>query len=343
MNGFSHIRRNGWTKARYAAVLLMAPSLLHIGTASAQQGCDFSEVPVRKINANAFYRQDDPTRSEVDEAAAQKNSLANKGIIRFLKYISQKSDQYYNSSNVKSKTCLDNVLYKWAYLGGLTKNADNAQSKYMRQWAISTIAIVRLKAGPLKDRRKDAVVTRWMSRLANLTYDYHAYRKGPRNNHYYWATLGIGATGLAIGDRTLLNKARIMDDTALSDIQPNGTLKAEMARGKRAAHYHATAAQPLAVFDLFERKCLGHGGKPDPRLERLMRVVREVLVAPDKIRLTNMPQQMALPKQPWLNLWDAVNAGTIASPNAGFEQRLGGDMRSLSTLLRTRCAIRTAG
>ena len=67
----------------------------------------------------------------------------------------------------------------------------------------------------------------------------------------YWAGVEIAAIGVVANDRGYFDWAMAAYDNGVKQIRPDGTLALEMARGRRALHYHLYALAPLVLLAEF--------------------------------------------------------------------------------------------
>jgi poly(beta-D-mannuronate) lyase len=72
-----------------------------------------------------------------------------------------------------------------------------------------------------------------------------------QNNHLYWAGVELAAIGVAANDRKDFDWAMATYDNGVDQIQSDGSLPLEMARGVRALHYHLYALAPLVLLAEF--------------------------------------------------------------------------------------------
>ena len=72
-----------------------------------------------------------------------------------------------------------------------------------------------------------------------------------QNNHLYWAGVELAAIGVAANNRKDFDWAMATYDNGVDQIQPDGALPLEMARGGRALHYHLYALAPLVLLAEF--------------------------------------------------------------------------------------------
>jgi poly(beta-D-mannuronate) lyase len=121
-----------------------------------------------------------------------------------------------------------------AMLGQMIR-VNNNQSFYMRQWMLDAVAMAYLKVHDQADARQRARIDPWLQRLARANLAYWNNPKRRRNNHYYWGGLGVLATGLATDDDALWQAGHAAFQKGIDDIQDDGSLPLEMARGQRPA------------------------------------------------------------------------------------------------------------
>ncbi|WHO40825.1 alginate lyase family protein [Sphingobium sp. AP49] len=309
-------------------------------TAKAQStfSCPTLGPPVVAIQANTYYDQDDATRSKIDDAKFQENQKLSRPVTGFLDAIADLSDQYVLQKSPQVKKCADGLFYNWAKSGALLDVKMGAQPRFIQEWAASTLGIARMKLGKLESPQQDAIVRKWLREIAESV---DSFQKGDggakRNNHYYWAMLGIGAIGLAADDPDLWARSQRMYQVALRDIQASGMLPAELRRGNRAALYHAFAAQPLALHEIMIEHCAASGDTEDPRLEKLLTVVRGEISGKRQVDQITGIKQIHVGTQHWLNLWDAIEQGNPSSAGEMKSRNLAGRMDTLASVMENSC------
>lgn len=300
--------------------------------------CPALGAPVSAIQGTTYYAKSDASRSKIDDNQLRLNQKLSKPVNDFLDAISDLSDQYVLAPTEATKRCSDQIFFEWAKANALLDVKAGAQSRFIQQWASSTLGIARMKLGPLRSQQQDAVVSMWMRKIA---WSVNSFQQGDggtgRQNHYYWAMLGIGATGLSTGDRKLWQRSEEMFKIAINDIQTDGTLPAELKRGQRAGLYHAFAAQPLAVHTLMREKCVSPASSEPPQLEKLLNVVRGEIGGSRTIDDIAGTRQTHVGKQHWLMLWDAVQKDLPQSAGTMKSRNLAGRMDTLATVIGNNC------
>lgn len=308
------------------------------GAAEPLAACPVLGDPVTAIEATDYYDRSDDSYSKIDIERFKLNQKLVKPVNDFLNSISELSDQYVLTRSESVKRCSDEIIFKWAKAKSLMDVSYGTQARFIQQWAASTLAFSRMKLGPLKSPRHDSVVTEWMNEIA---WSVNSFQKGDggsrRQNHYYWSMLGIGAIGLATNDRDLLWRSEEMFNIAIGDIEPNGTIAAELKRGQRASLYHAFAAQPLAIHTMLRERCISQRDDETPQLDKLLRLVRAEIAGSQVIDGIVGVRQTEVGKQEWLMLWDAVQANSPQSAGTLKSRNLAGRMDTLATVIVNDC------
>lgn len=327
--------------------LLMLPAMMIAMPAWARDAggrtdgsCPALGRPVVAIQATSYYESSDASRSAINADKQKENVALTQPVNDFLDALSNLSDQYVLTGSRRAKACADDIFYRWASSGALMDVQQGPQSRYVQQWATSTLGLARMKLGKLASPQRDAVVRRWLQAMAGSVNGFQQGDGGSkRNNHYYWAMLGIGAIGLSTGDRALWDRSESMYRVALGDIGADGTLPAELKRGQRAAHYHAFAAQPLAIHSLLRSECARGGRGGDQQLGRLIGVVRGEVAGRGVIAKDTGVKQTRVSTQPWLSLYDAVERDRPAQAGARTSTKLAGRMDTLAATIEAGCQV----
>jgi poly(beta-D-mannuronate) lyase len=125
-------------------------------------------------------------------------------------------------------------------------------------WVVGAVAIAYLKVREtgIATPQEMQTIAKWMQSVGEQTKSYYdAHKKvghgDSQNNHLYWAGVELVAIGVAANDRADFDWAMATYDNGVNQIQPDGTLPLEMARGSRALHYHLYALAPLVLLAEF--------------------------------------------------------------------------------------------
>ena len=133
------------------------------------------------------------------------------------------------------------------------------QAYYVQGWVVGAIAIAYLKiretgfATPQQTRnhRQLDAERRRTDNSNIMTRTKRAGHGDSQNNHLYWAGVELAAIGVAANNRKDFDWAMATYDNGVDQIQPDGALPLEMARGGRALHYHLYALAPLVLLAEF--------------------------------------------------------------------------------------------
>ncbi|HMA51784.1 MAG TPA: alginate lyase family protein [Magnetospirillaceae bacterium] len=214
-------------------------------------GAALAECPpvppaMRDIKAQGYYI--DSKNSIVDEDKRRQNLEMTKPLNDYLRRIAEWSDdRQQEGQGACAAAWLDGWAAGGALLGEMV-HVNNDQSDYMRQWELDGAAIVYLKVKAVATPEQRARIEPWLAEIARRNLDYWGNPKRHRNNHYYWTGVGVLATGTAIGDQALIEQGKAIYRKGLGDIEDDGTLPMEMARGEKALHYHNYALAPLVMM-----------------------------------------------------------------------------------------------
>ncbi|VVE21708.1 mannuronate-specific alginate lyase [Pandoraea anhela] len=201
------------------------------------------------IRANGYYT--DAAHSKIDPQLKAQNEAAVKPLDTFATKLADMTDALIRDHNRASADCALSWLDDWARsdaMLGQMVHVNNDQSDYMRQWTHGAAALAYLKTKSFASESQRHAIESWLKKLSAANLAYWDDPRHKRNNHYYWTGVGIMATAVATHDRTLLDTARSIYRKGIDDIQPDGSLPMEMARKRRALHYHDYATAPLVLM-----------------------------------------------------------------------------------------------
>lgn len=231
----------------YAAGLLLA--LLGAQALAATQQCQTPPPGPRDLEGTGYYT--DAAHSKIDPQLQARNRAQTRPLDEYAQRIAALSDAYLADGDAAAGRCAQAWLAAWAEDGALLGRmirGNNDQPDYMRQWTHGAAALAYLKTLPLATPRQRDVIEPWLKQLSRANLAYWDDPKHKRNNHYYWTGVGIMATAVATHDADLLHTAQSIYRKGVDDIQADGSLPMEMARGGRALHYHDYAAAPLVMM-----------------------------------------------------------------------------------------------
>jgi poly(beta-D-mannuronate) lyase len=207
---------------------------------------------------DGFYRLDDPTHSIIDPVRQEAYRKSSDGVKNVGMAIVKAADDYRTSGSRMAAQCAITQILALAQEHSLAGKMSSNQAYYVQGWVVGAIAIAYLKTRDTGVATPDQtqIIAKWMQSVGDQTiayYDGHK-RSGTgdgQNNHLYWAGVELAAIGVAADNRKDFDWAMATYDNGVNQIQPDGTLPLEMARGGRALHYHLYALAPLVLLAEF--------------------------------------------------------------------------------------------
>ena len=227
---------------------------------------------------DGFYRLDDPTHSIVDPARMKAYAESSGPVKRAAAAIVAQADEFRSTGSRAAARCTVQMLAQMARNNTLGGHMSSAQAYYVQGWLAGAMAVAFLKVrgSGLDSAPQSAEIRRWLERLAIASrdwYDKAAEKHTEGNNHLYWAGAELAAIGTVTNRRDFLDWAIAAYKNGVDQIRPDGTLPLEMARGRRALHYHLYALAPLVFIAEFGEingiPLYAHDGDAIARLVRL--------------------------------------------------------------------------
>ena len=199
------------------------------------------------------------------------------------------ADAYLDKGSRAAALCVYSLLDAAAKADAWDGKMDNFPGVYVQNWLLSGVGIAYLKVRPsgLGKASQDADIQKWFKQLAGRVrafFDEEDPRLGGpqnENNHIYWAGLAVAAEAIADNDHDAGQWALYTYRMGLANIQPDGSLKAEMNRGQRALHYHLYALAPLIMLaELGEANDIDLYSENSGAIHRLVKFCEEGLEDP---------------------------------------------------------------
>jgi poly(beta-D-mannuronate) lyase len=207
----------------------------------------------RDIAAYDYYS--DARKSIPDPARLHGYQQAASPFDRTMNAAERAADFYLKTGSRAAAACVLQILDANARNRAMTGAMASNQSYYVQGWTLGALAVTYLKvrnsaAGPASEQEE---IVRWLVRVACATQDYFDQRRAKhaeagRNNHLYWAGFAVMSAGIAADNRGLYNWGIGTFRDGVGQITRDGTLPLELARGRRALHYHLFAAEPLVTM-----------------------------------------------------------------------------------------------
>jgi len=162
------------------------------------------------------------------------------------------ADAWRSTGSREAAACALSHMQAAARDGVFTGTMSSRQAYYVQGWVIGAIAIAWLKVrdSGMEDPDLHDLVVPWVVGVTRQTIDFYDSSHA-RNNHLYWAGVEAAAAGIAANDRKLFDWALVAYRVGIDQIQADGSMPLEMARGQRALHYHLYALSPLVYIAAF--------------------------------------------------------------------------------------------
>ncbi|HEY5800734.1 MAG TPA: alginate lyase family protein [Burkholderiaceae bacterium] len=310
----------------HTRTILACAAMLLAVTAQAVP-CGTPPPAVRDIDANRYYT--DAQSSIIDPALKARNEAAVKPVNDYLETVARAANAYQAKRDPLEAACALNWLEAWAVDGAMLGKMTTNQSYFTRKWTLGGLALnyARVQAAATPAQR--AAIEAWFAKLADATIAHSDAGKGVRNNHYYWEGLAVTAVGAVTKDPRYLAWGRKAFDDGMAQVQADGSLPYEVARGSKALHYHLYAAAPLVLIaSILDVR---HSS-----LDRLVKVSTDAIADPALIaRLAGAAQEKP-PRVPgWLAIYNRRADKPIlqdAMPAENWDARMGGDRNLASPL-----------
>ncbi len=245
------------TSAFAASSPLQSPWDLHPVTAtSVPYACPPPVLLPRDIVAFDYYA--DSRKSIPDPARLRAYDLAASPFDRVSDQAEKAADAYRRTGSTAAASCVLEILDAEAAQQAMTGGMASNQSYYVQNWTLGALAVTWLKvrgSAPGTPAQRSRIAA-WLVRVARSTQGYfdarrHRQTKDGRNNHLYWAGFAVMSAGIAANDRSLYDWGISTYRDGVRQIAADGSLPLEMARGRRALHYHLFAAAPLVMMAEF--------------------------------------------------------------------------------------------
>jgi poly(beta-D-mannuronate) lyase len=208
--------------------------------------------PLRDVMGVDYYT--DARHSQIDPALKARNEAVEAPMREFGRALMLLSDGYLRSHGADASLAARTLagLFAWASADALLGQVNRGGLGQVN-WALGAYALDYLKIRDARglDSNQRARVEHWFRQLAAEQISYaglHPDWPDHANNHAYWAGMSVAVAGIAASDRALFAWGIGQYQLFLSQIQPDGTLPAELARGQRALHYHLFAVAPLVML-----------------------------------------------------------------------------------------------
>jgi poly(beta-D-mannuronate) lyase len=204
----------------------------------------------RNLTTDGFYS--DGKSSVIDPAKWKAYSESSGPYKNLGQVIVDAADAWRSTGSRAAAACALGHMEAAARDGVFTGKMSSHQAYYVQGWVIGAIAIgwLKVRDSGLETPALHDLVVPWILSVTQQTVDFYDSAHA-RNNHLYWAGVEAAAAAVAANDQKLLDWAVAAYRAGIAEIQPDGSMPLEMARGQRALHYHLFALSPLVYIAEF--------------------------------------------------------------------------------------------
>jgi poly(beta-D-mannuronate) lyase len=268
----------------------------------APYNCPAPPAFARTLNLEGYYI--DKKYSIIDEKKLTAFQVGSEAPTHLGQYAGLAADAWLSKGSRTAATCVYSLLTAAAKADAWDDKMSTNNSVYMQNWLLSgtALAYLKVRGSGLGTAEQDAQIQHWFGLLAAQVREYFTTgRKNPEsdawNNHMYWAGLSVAAEGIANNDPDSFLWGLSAYEMGVHAIQPDGSLDAEMARGRMALHYQLYALEPLIMIaELGERNGIDLYAEKDGAIHRLVKFDVAAMKDPSLIaKRTGEEQKITLP------------------------------------------------
>lgn len=275
---------------------------LKITATNAPYTCPVPPPFVVTVDVDPYYV--DSHASVIDQKKFDAFQKASEPSTHLSQYVTLAADDYLAKGSKPAAACAYMLLDAAAKADAWAGKMPGFQGVYLQNWLLSAVGIAYLKVrgSGAGTAEQDMEIQRWFGHLAARVrqfFDSEIERMGldEENNHLYWAGLAVAAEAIADNDHDSGQWAMMAYKAGLDNIQPDGSLRAELKRGQMALHYHLYALGPLIIFaELAETNGIDAYAYNDGAIHRLVKFCVAGLQDPTILeKRTGVKQVISLP------------------------------------------------
>jgi poly(beta-D-mannuronate) lyase len=257
---------------------------------------------VSTVEIGSYYT--DAHASVIDQNKFDAFQKASEPSTHLSQYVALAADAYLAKGSRPAALCVYSLLSAAAKADAWAGKMSGFQGVYLQNWLLSAVAMSYLKVreSGAGTPEQDAAIQRWFEHLAIRVreyFDVEIKRLGSdgENNHVYWAGLALAAEAIADNDDDAGAWALNAYKIGIDNIQPDGSLRAELGRGQMALHYHLYALGPLIMIaELAETNGVDSYADGDGAIHRLVKFCLAGLQDPTILeRRTGVKQLVSQP------------------------------------------------
>lgn len=241
---------NGYTNEIYSARHLWSD--VNQSLANRSFTCPDLIEPKITFESGSIYK-DTPCKCEVDPEKKALYEAEKDHIYQYSSQLTKIVDQYVATPIERDDIamCAMEHIRSWTEHGAMTGEHGATTGYHKTAEVLGVIATSYSKIAGNKQVEQvtpETITGQWIKQTGERVIDYYANMAGPKtnaNNHRYWDGLYVGRAASVIEDELLFDWAMDGLTIGLNEIQADGTLPLELARGSKAHSYHIYATIPL--------------------------------------------------------------------------------------------------
>ncbi|MCV2884902.1 alginate lyase family protein [Aestuariibacter sp. AA17] len=277
-------------------------------------------MPVkRQFNSGSIYKETD-CGCEIDPAKQAQYQEELSELRGYIKTLVTLSDRYIATPTEQGDItqCIMQHITHWAENDAMLGQHRNDIGYHKTAELLGAVATSYLKirhSRDIKTIHHEDTIGDWMKRAASHVQHFYTDKAGNqtlRNNHRYWDSFHLGRASVALQDKYLFQWAMDGLTIGLSQIDENGALPLEGARGNRAFSYHLYATMALvglAELAVVNREYMVNPYYPyeenNSALRRLIWTIRANAKRNSKVPLFADARPMKCHEAAWLEMYSA--------------------------------------
>lgn len=228
-----------------------------VTASDARYSCPGAPQLVQDFATNSYFI--DEQHSIADPVLKRNYEESVAEIDNFTRAVVKAADAYQTKGSTAAAQCVFRLLDSAAQQKAMAGKMDGHQAYYVQgsnlgAWAV---AYLKVRGSGLGSEDQVRAITSWLKNLAEENREYYEGRRlghhpnDSDNHQVYWAGFAVAAVGISNDDEKLFQWGMDAYKQGVRDIQADGTLPREMARGQMALHSHLYALAPLIMLAEF--------------------------------------------------------------------------------------------
>ncbi len=216
--------------------------------------CEAAPKSLRDLQFDSIYGNLSENSSVVDPDSYKKYKAETVSMSSFESKVTAMANRYVQSNPRRPEIaqCAMKWIRGWAKEDALLGDA-NRTGEFVRKGVFASVVLTyqQVKDEPTLRSQDKRRIEKWIRQVAErivADFSKNTDIKSRQNNHLYWAAWSVAGAAIVLDDRELLGWAMEKARYGINQIEKDGTMPHEMARGQMAFNYHLYAAVPLFML-----------------------------------------------------------------------------------------------